>query len=292
MSFREVLAATRSELRLPPRLHPADLQSPEARAALETLTFDVDAFDLAWQTHLGVGGFPRAVAEWHRRGAVSDGYVADLAAWLRRDVDPDAPEPSVPLLVSALEQRASSPLSIRGTGEALGYGRGLIDVRLDRLVASFAAHWCPQRDDRGAVVPGAQAKLYLTDPLIAWLPSRLRSGLPEPDLTRLTEATLGVTVARAIDRLQPGRWLASDTIGYTRTKSGGEIDLLPVVVPSAGGTQTTVPMESKWVDTGWRAEARAIEAKYGAGIVATQSILDLDHPSWAVPAPLVALLLE
>ena len=34
-----------------------------------------------------------------------------------------------------------------------------------------------------------------------------------------------------------------------------------------------------------------MEAKHGAGIVATKSILDFEHPTWAVPAPLVALLL-
>lgn len=62
-------------------------------------------------------------------------------------------------------------------------------------------------------------------------------------------------------------------------------------VPGDAGTETTAPVESKWVDTGWRSEARVIEGKYNAGVLATKSVLDLDHPTWAVPAPLVALLL-
>jgi hypothetical protein len=41
-----------------------------------------------------------------------------------------------------------------------------------------------------------------------------------------------------------------------------------------------------------RSEARAIEGHYGRGIVATKNIIDTDHPSWALPAPLVALLLH
>jgi len=35
-----------------------------------------------------------------------------------------------------------------------------------------------------------------------------------------------------------------------------------------------------------------VEGKYSAGVPATKSILDLDHPAWAVPAPLVSLLLK
>jgi uncharacterized protein len=34
------------------------------------------------------------------------------------------------------------------------------------------------------------------------------------------------------------------------------------------------------------------EAKYRNGILATKSILDTQHPTWAVPAPLLALLLQ
>jgi len=34
-----------------------------------------------------------------------------------------------------------------------------------------------------------------------------------------------------------------------------------------------------------------LEGRYGRGVMATKSILDLEHPSWAIPAPLVACLL-
>jgi uncharacterized protein len=65
----------------------------------------------------------------------------------------------------------------------------------------------------------------------------------------------------------------------------------PVAAPVPSGHRPTVPIEAKWVDIGWRSEAKVIEGKYQRGIVATKSILDLDNPAWAVPAPLVALLL-
>ena len=73
----------------------------------------------------------------------------------------------------------------------------------------------------------------------------------------------------------------NDIIGYVRTASSNEIDLT-AVAPTSAGMAWTTPIESKWVGTGWRSEARVLEAKHGAGVVATKSILDLDHPTWAV----------
>ncbi len=100
-----------------------------------------------------------------------------------------------------------------------------------------------------------------------------------------------MALAAAVETHDGGRWLAGDTIGYVRTDSGKEVDFGPVAFPSAAGTRLSIPIEGKWVDTGWRAEAQVVEKKYRAGILATKSILDLKNPAWAIPAPLVALLL-
>ena len=291
MTFRSFLEATRPDLRRPEPVHPADLQSPALAAELATLAFDVDAYDLAWQDYLSCGGFPRAVGEHTRKGEVSEAFVRDLLSWLRRDVDPDSAPQSVPLLLEQLVHNTTSPLSVRAMSETLGDSRTAMAGLLNRLVATFGALWVPRHDDHGRPVEGAQAKVYLCDPLVAWLPSRVRAGLQTPEMTALTEATLGVALASAIERLEAGRWVAGDTIGYVRTESGNEIDLGPVDLPSAAGPRASVPVESKWVDNGWRREAQVVEKKFGRGLLATKSILDLDHPAWAVPAPLVALLL-
>ena len=292
MSFGDFLAATRPELPRPPARHPADLQGPEVRESLELLRFDIDAYDLAWQDYLTCGGFPRAVAEHARDGSVSIPYLRDLEAWLRRDVDQEAPPESIPALLSALDERMSGPLNATRLAERLGYpNRQSLSRRLARLVSTFAALPCPQRTDAGGLVASSKPKIYLCDPLLSWLPSRLRAGLPQPDFTRLSEMALGVSLGRAIDDLDEGRWVAGDTIGFARTGSGNEVDFSAVDVPGPAGGGETVPIECKWVDSGWRAEAKVIEAKYGRGLVATKSVLDLDHPAWAVPAPLVAMLL-
>jgi predicted AAA+ superfamily ATPase len=292
MTFRDYLAATTPTLPRPAAGDPTELQSEHCRKALDELAFLTDDYDLAWQNYLTSGGFPRATAEHARSGAVSAAFCRDLVGWLRTDIDPDAPQESVPLLLAELAERATSPLNLRHLSSALNYGSpGVLGRRIARMINSCAAVQCHQRDDEGRAVPGAQFKLYLVDPLLSWVPGQLSVGPTVPDFTGLTEAALAVAMARRIDEADEGRWADNDTIGYTRSGKGNEIDLAPSRIPTVNGPATTTPIESKWVDSGWRGESRVIAAKYGSGIVATKSVLDLTHPVWAVPAPLVALLL-
>jgi predicted AAA+ superfamily ATPase len=292
MTFRDFVFCTRSELALPSLTRPDDIQNEETRLDLDRLRFDVDAYDLAWQQYLTCGGFPRAVASHTRTGAVEVDYLKDLHAWLRTDVDPEAPRDSLPLLLDGISARCTSPLNTSKASKDLNYTRNVFERRINRLVNTFAAIWNPRRDDRGIIVSSAQAKLYLTDPILAWLPSHLRGGLDQPDFTKLTEQILAVALARAVDNLEEGRWVSQDTIGYSRTTSGNEIDLCPIHLPDGNlSSSMTTPIESKWVDQGWGHEARAIQGKYRRGVLATKSVLDTSGDVWAIPAPLLALLL-
>lgn len=293
MSFRDFLVAGGRDLPVPDPEPLWDLQSDSVREALEPLAFLVDDYDLAWQSYLSAGGFPRAVYEEVTHGSVTTPYLRDLEAWLIADLDRDETPDSVPLLLDALSSRVTSPMNLTKTAQDLAYGsRNQFDRRIKRLIATFAALECPRRDDRGVIVGSAQSKYYLTDPVLAWLPSRLRAGLSEPDLTALTEMTLATTQAIALDTAQEGRLVYGDTIGYARTTSGNEVDLCPVPVTSLSGTEMTTPIESKWVTRAWRGEARALANKYNTGILATRNILDLADSVWAIPAPLVALLMR
>lgn len=293
MSFREYAAATGRRLPEIPHVGPWDLQGDAAGDAAITAELYVDELDLAWQAYLTSGGFPRAVAEHHRTGAVSDPFLADLGAWLHRDVDPDAAADSVALLLAELAERSTSPLNRTDTAQALGYGNTqTFDLRINRLVRSFGALWCHQiNSDDGSRIAGAQSKLYLSDPLLSWLPALTRGGQADPDYTHLSEGALAVAVARAVDAIEPGRWISNDSIGYVRTGSGNEIDLGPVPLRVAGTTVMTTPLESKWVSTGWRKEALTVEGKYHRGVLATKNIIDTTNLAWALPAPLVALLI-
>ena len=198
----------------------------------------------------------------------------------------------MPLLLAEIARRSTSPLNRSECARQLDYAsRQSFDLRLARLTQAFAVVWCHQVNQEGKRVAGAQSKLYLADPLLAWLGPALRSGLRSPDMSQLTEAALAVALAGAIDNRQPGRWMTDDAIGYLRTGKGKEIDLAPVPVPTPSGEAMTTPLESKWVTRGWRSEAQTLEQKLGRGVVATKSILDLSHPAWAIPAPIVSLLL-
>jgi hypothetical protein len=293
MSFREVLGASLAGIPAPSPLPLWELQSSSARQAALELELYISDLDLRWQAYLTSGGYPRAVAEYDAHGMVSDAFIADLAAWLHRDVDPGASGDSVPVLISEIEARSIAPMDVSDLAGALGYAkRHAAELRITRLISSFAAIRCPQVNDQGKRVDRTRSKLYLSDPIIGWLPSRLRSALPKPELTHLTEAAVGVALARAINTAEPGRWQSEDTIGYLRTGSGNEIDFAPVSVPSAHSPMLTTPIEAKWVASSWRERARTIEGRFKRGIVATRSVLDIDSPSWAIPAPIVALLLE
>lgn len=291
MNFREFLRVTAPDVPTPGPVPAWDLQTSDSREAAALLEPFVNELDLAWQRYLECGGFPRAAFEYERQGGVSSLFLRELEAWLTADVDPDGPQDSVALLMAELTARSASPLNVRGLAESLGVSRLFLRTRLNRVVSTFAALWCHQVDDRGRRIAGAQSKLYPVDPLIGWLGHHLRSGAAAPDYTRLTESTLGGTLARTIERHDPGRWLAGDTVGYARTAGGGEVDFAPVPVTTPTGPAHTAPVEVKWVPSGWRQAARGLEQRYGHGVMATKSALDREGAVWALPAPVLSLLL-
>ncbi len=292
MSFRDFIVVSRPELPRTPSVPLWDLQSAEVAHIAGLLAPNSDDFDLAWQAYLTCGGYPRAVSEYHSTGAVSDAFLTDIEQWLHRDVDRNAPEESIPQLLAGLHGRSGTPINRTRTATDLGYpSRQAFDLRLVKLVRTFGAIWCHQVDATAHRVAGAQAKLYLSDPIMAWLGPRLRAGLPTPDLTKLAESTLAVAFAAAVEARQPGRWATDEAVGYFRTGGGAEVDFAPLPLPTASGDLFSTPIEAKWVTHGWRSEARAIENAFGRGIVATKNITDTGHRSWALPIPLLTLLL-
>jgi uncharacterized protein len=291
MTFADTLAVAVFSVELPDSLSPDQLQSEAARDIILALTVVVDELDFAWQAYLESGGFPQAVAERHRSGDVGTVFAQDLQSWLASDVVPGELGDSVSDLLRAIHARSGSPLSVIATAEALHMTRERFRGRLDRLVSSFGAIWCHQANEHGERIIGSQSKLYLIDPLLARLPNLLDSSADSPDFTRSSEAALGVAVARSVAALHPERLLEQRAVMYLRT-TNSEIDFAPLPISAAGQVAITTPVESKWVEHNWKSEARTMSAKYGRGILATKNITDLSGDVWAVPAPIVALLLN
>ncbi len=292
MTFREVLTATEAEIPLPEPVSPDALQGESARDVAMSLVAFTDELDLAWQRYLETGGFPRAVGDSYRSGEVSRAFVQDLQAWLSADVTWGEPAESATGLLFVLHQRMTSPLDVTETAGALHTTRDKLRIRLERLTGTFAAFWCHQSDSAGHRVSHSQSKLYLIDPLLARVPNLLDETVSPPDLTRSTEAMLGLALARSVTALHPERFLEQRAVTYTRTGSGGEVDFAPAFVSVGGSRLSTCPIESKWSPGGWKSGARTTRGKYGRGVVATKNTTDITGDVWALPAPVVALLLN
>jgi len=121
MRFRDVIAVTRPAIPRPRPLAPWELQSEDARTSAADLELFADDLDLAWQAYLTSGGFPRAVAEHTRTGAVGAAFLDDLEAWLHRDVDRDGPMDSIPRLLAELHARSTAPLNRTAVASQLSY---------------------------------------------------------------------------------------------------------------------------------------------------------------------------
>lgn len=121
MSFRDVVRATARKFPLPAVVAPWNLQGGLAKAVAVEAELFTDDLDFAWQSYLTSGGFPRAVAEHHRLGSVSDGFAHDLLAWLHRDVDAEVSNDSVALLLDGLARHSTSPLNRSAAAGELGY---------------------------------------------------------------------------------------------------------------------------------------------------------------------------
>jgi uncharacterized protein len=291
MTFADTLAARDIGFELPEPVAPDQLQSNEARDLINHYAVLVDDLDLAWQTYLETGGFPQAVSDHVRAGEVGPIFANDLKSWLSTDVVPGELSDSVTSLLTAIHERSGSPMSVTGTAEALHLTRERFRSRLDRLVASFGAIWCHQANDAGERVVGSQSKLYLIDPVLARLPYLLDASAAQPNLTRSSEAALGVCSARSVAALHPERLIEQRAVMYLRTESS-EVDFAPMPISVGGSSTRSTPVESKWVESGWKAEARTISGRFGRGVLATKNIIDLSQDVWAVPAPIVALLLN
>lgn len=292
MTFRDFAQTTTRQLPQIPAIGAELAQDAQLKDLLTGLMPFVDEIDLAWQAYCEVGGFPRAVGEYRRDGAVSRAFATDLVDWLSPDVSPEDPPESVLRLLGALARRMAAPLNVRATAEAIGMTRERLNLRLNRLLATFGAIACPQVDVHGEPVSGSQSKMYLLDPLLAALPDLVEPGLARPEMSVSSEAALATTLARAIDAVHPGRLLEGRAIGYTRTPAKAEVDFAPMPIRIGGTALATAPMESKWVSDGWRPGARTIENHYGRGFVATKNVLDFGSSVWAVPAGALALLLS
>jgi predicted AAA+ superfamily ATPase len=270
-----------------PVLTPADLFTTTAREAFAELAYWIEPLVDAWENYLRVGGYPRAVADFARTGDVGPDFARDLWDVVRGDAIRSASlaDSTILALVERLGQGLASPINASDVARGIGLNDNhATNARIDDLALNFLAWRCP-RAANGRSSPGSQKKVYFTDPLLARIARLVNDQRREPAVSQLSEQQIGLALARAIDAGQPGAFAPEARVMYERTKTNREIDF---VGPDLDGC-----VEGKYVDSGWKGEARTARANYDRGILATRRAHDLDDgPIWAVPAPTLAWIVE
>jgi hypothetical protein len=94
-----------------------------------------------------------------------------------------------------------------------------------------------------------------------------------------------MALVRNLEREQPGSYMEFDRVLYHRTPTRKEIDF---VGPEFGG----MAIESKYIDGRWRGEAQTLAASRWRGVIATRTQIDVAEDLAAVPAALLAFLLD
>jgi predicted AAA+ superfamily ATPase len=188
-------------------------------------------------------------------------------------------------MLARLTRSLSSPLAIESLRRDIGVeSHHTAKARLQDLVFAYLAWPCHQREGNTPKL-SAQSKYYFIDPLLARLASlRSQGALAEADASVLSEQQLGIELLRNIEREQPGSYAHFSDVMYQKT-SGKEVDFCGPRIGRLG-------FEGKYIDAGWKREALTVRAALGQGVLATRGLLDTSGEVWAVPAPLIAWMLN
>jgi uncharacterized protein len=264
-----------------------DFMSPEVDTALMELLPWLDTLLSTWELYLRVGGFPRAVSDQLTHGDVQDDFIRALwdvtAGEAIRGAGTTAAQ--VQAMLGRLTRSLTSPLAIESLRQDIGVDSPhTAKARLQDLVFAYLAWPCHRRDGNTPKL-SAQSKYYFIDPLMARLASlRSQGTIAEADASAVSEQQLGIELLRNVEREQPGAYAHFSDVMYQKT-SGKEVDF-------CGPRLGKLGFEGKYVDSGWRREALTVRAALGSGVLATRGLLDTSGEVWAVPAPLIAWMLN
>lgn len=288
MSFRNFCHAIGGleDVPRPEPVRPRDFMTRATAEKLDELSFWSDALTSAWELYISTGGFPRGVQSFLETGDLGPAFAREVWDVIRGDAfrRADLADPEILAFLARLARSAGTPLNATRVAEDVGlasYHR--VNDRIDDLVVAFYAWRCYKSiGDR----PNTRAlrKVYFIDPLVARLASLRNARQPAPEPALLSEQQFGLALARAMEEMTPGSFVEAGGVMYEHTAKRAEIDFV--------GEELGVPFESKYVDRGWKKEARTLHARYGKGVMATRSIYDRTEEIWAVPTALAAWILS
>lgn len=287
MGFRAFCQAT--GVGLPdslPTVHPRDMLGREAATSIQTLRIYLSDLVPAWECYLEVGGFPKAVADWLEDRVVSDVFQNAIWDVIHGDaLKSDWAATQTQFLLEILARRIANPFNLASAARDLDVDRDALRLRLQRLSNNYLTWPCFQSDS-GRPSQRAWRKHYFIDPLHARLAAeRADSDVSPPDYTVLTEQQLGMTLRRVHEAEGSGSWSEHDSLMYFRSETGKEVDF-------TGPWLRDIPYEGKYTEGHWKQQTATAMSAFGHCIIATRSVIERDGDRLAVPAPLVALLLD
>jgi len=288
MGFRDFCRVLDIELPATDQVRAKDFLREQAVAVTETLHPWLTELIDAWEIYLQVGGFPRAVEDYIRHGEVGQPFVEALWDIIHgegiRSVQFSAGQTQA--LLARIAASMATPINVGAIARDVGSTQATVARRLRDLQEAFLIWPCHQERD-GAPSMRTRSKVYFVDPLIARL---AHLGNPQaveaPDPTKLSEQQIGLSLLRQREAAEPGSYVRFESVMYRRTATRSEIDFV-------GPWMDGVPFESKYVDGAWLRDAQTARAGFaGTAVVATRSVVDYRGRARAIPAPIVALMLE
>jgi len=275
-----------------PRLPLVDIHSSLAADAYGSLLGWVGQLSRMWRLYLAHGGFPRSVAAAKQGKAIPRDFVDDIFDVIFRDAFADSrlSKADAASLVERVMEGMASPLNATSIADDIAAHPTTVARHLAYLRNAYLTWACPQRSATGwAALPKAQPKVYAIDSIVARVPYLRNDARRDVDPTILSEMMLGMAIRRAA--IAGGReWDGDEFLFYHRTPTGKEIDF---VSPLLGGNA----VEGKFTDGRWRRDAITVNASEWHGIMATESVLEIEtgaqrDKAWAVPAGLLAYLID
>lgn len=266
-------------------VRPKDFLTHAADEALLEIEPFWARLDDAWQLYLSIGGYPSAVNDFLRHGAVQPGFVQALWDVVRGDAirSTSMSDTEVLALLDRLAQGMTNPVNASSVATDVGLSGGeFVNARIADLAANILV-WRAHRMNDGVPNTAAQRKMYFTDPLLTHLAHQRNPHHPEVDSSKVHEQQIGLALARALERDGHPSFFDDGGVMYERTPTGAEIDF--------AGPELSVPFECKYIDNKWRQEALTMRSRYGSGVMATRSVFNLDGTIKAIPGAIVAWLL-
>lgn len=272
-------------------VEPRDAMTSVAGDAFDELSYHLGDLEAAWEAFLRVGGFPRAVDDFVRHGAVQADFVNGLWDVIRGEVlrATSLSDAETATFLSRIAEGINSPVNLSALARDVGLGsHHTARERIADLVRAFELWACHQVSanknpalDRPNTA--AMSKIYFHDPLLTRLAHERDSRFPEPDASRISEQQLGIALVQALDRHDPdvpSGFIEATSVMYERT-ANKEIDFV--------GPKLEVGFEGKYVDKGWKQEALTLKnsPRHGHGLLATRGVYDRSNAVWAIPASML-----